>query len=114
MRFFLSFLLTMALAFVLGLILPWWSIAVAGVGVALLVHQNLLTSFLAGFFGIFALWLAVAFWLDSRNESILSKKIATIFPLEGSGILLMLITAFVGALVGGFAAMIGSSLRGKR
>lgn len=114
MRFFLATLLTIAISFLLGLFLPWWSVAVGCLLAALLVHQNLLTSFLAGFLGIFVLWFAIAFWLDYQNESILSKKVATIFPLHGSGLALMLVTSLVGALVGGFAAMIGSSIRGRR
>ena len=36
---------------------------------------------------------------------------AEIFKLGGSSILLILVTALIGGLVGGFAAMAGSSLR---
>jgi hypothetical protein len=36
-----------------------------------------------------------------KNEGILSKKIAALFPLGGSSVLLILITALVGAVVGG-------------
>jgi ABC-type antimicrobial peptide transport system permease subunit len=57
------------------------------------------------------LWGVLALWIDLKNESILSHKIAQIFPLGGSSILIILITALIGALVGGFAGMAGSSLR---
>jgi hypothetical protein len=60
--------------------------------------------------GIFLLWSIVALWIDLKNESILSHKIAQIFPLGGSSFLLILTTAVIGALVGGFAAMSGASL----
>ena len=111
MRFLLPFLLTAALSFIAGIFLPWWSIAVAAFLVALLLPQYPGASFLSGFAGIFFLWAIIALWIDVKNESILSHKIAQLFPLGGSTSLLILITAFIGGLVGGFAAMSGSSLR---
>jgi hypothetical protein len=60
--------------------------------------------------GVFLLWAIVALWIDLKNESILSHKIAQIFPLGGSSFLLILVTAVIGALVSGFAAMSGASL----
>jgi hypothetical protein len=114
MRFFLATLLIALLSFIAGLFLPWWSIAIVAFLVALLLQQGIGRSFLAGFAGIFLLWALVAFWIDVKNESLLSHKIAQLFPLGGSSFLLILITALIGALVGGFAAMAGSSLRPAR
>ncbi len=111
MRFLLSLLLIILLAFIAGIYLPWWSIAIIAFAVALLIPQSIGKSFLAGFIGIFLLWLLLAFWIDSKNESILSQKIAQLFFLGNSSISLILITATIGALVGGFAAMSGSTLR---
>jgi hypothetical protein len=113
MRFLLSILLTAVLAFVAGMYLEWWSIAIVAFLVALLLPQGLGRSFLAGFLGIFLLWGVLSLWIDIKNDSLLSNKMAGLFGLP-SGILLVLITALVGALVGGFAAMSGSSLRGRR
>ncbi len=114
MRFLLSILLTAVLAFVAGMYLEWWSIAIVAFLVALLLPQSSGRSFLAGFLGIFILWGVLAFWIDIKNDSLLSNKMAELFGLGPSGILLVLITALVGALVAGFAAMSGSSLRGVR
>lgn len=69
------------------------------------------SSFLSGLLGIFLLWAIVAFWIDIKNNSILSHKISELFRLGGSSILLIVVTALIGGLVGGFAAMAGSSLR---
>jgi hypothetical protein len=110
MRFFLATMLTALLSFIAGLFLPWWSIAIVAFIVALLMKQFIGRSFLAGFLGIFLLWTIVALWIDLKNESILSHKIAQIFPLGGSSFLLILVTAVIGGLVGGFAAMSGASL----
>lgn len=111
MRFVLTILLIAFLSFIAGLHLPWWSVAVAAFAVALLLPQSVGKGFLAGFLGVFLLWLLLSLWIDFKNEHLLSRKIALLFPLGGSSFLLILVTAFVGALVGGFAAMSGSSLR---
>ncbi len=114
MRLLLSVLLIAALGYLAGLWLPWWSIAVVAFLVTLLIPQSPGTGFLSGFLGIFIMWAIVAFWIDIQNESILSRKIAELLPLGGSSILLVLVTAIVGGLVGGFAGMAGSSIRAPR
>lgn len=111
MKFLLAVLLTALLCFIAGLYLPWWSIAPVAFLVALLLGLGVGRSFLAGFTGVFLLWALLATWIDIKNNSVLSHKIALLFPLGGSTFLLILITALVGALVGGFAAMAGGSLR---
>lgn len=111
MRFVLATLLTAAFSFIAGLFLPWWSIAIIAFLVALLVPQSRGLSFLAGFTGIFLLWGLLAIWIDIKNEGILSHKIALLFPLGGSSLALIVVTALVGAIVGGFAGMSGGSLR---
>jgi hypothetical protein len=111
MKFFVSILLTAILAFVSGLYLPWWCLVFAAFLVALLIHQRSGRAFLSGFLGVFVLWIFLAWWIDMKNDSVLSKKVAVLFPLGGSPLLLILISAIIGALVAGFAAMSGSYLR---
>jgi hypothetical protein len=111
MKFLLSTLLTLALSFISGLFLPWWGIAVVGLLVAILVRQIAGLSFLAGFLGVFLLWAGLAFWIDQKNNSILSERIAHVLPLGGSPVLLILVTGMVGGLVAGFAALTGAYLR---
>ncbi len=111
MKIILAILLTAALSFIAGIYLPWWSIALVSFIVSLFLNQKIWAGFISGFLGIFLLWGIVAFWIDIKNEHILSHKMAELFPLGGSWFLIILITAFLGALVGGFAGMSGSSLR---
>ena len=113
MRFVLAVILIALLGFIAGLFLPWWSIAVVAFLVALLLPQSNGINFLTGFTGIFLLWTIITAWIDIKNNSILSHKIAQLFPLGGSSVLLILITALIGGLVGGFAAMSGGAIRGK-
>ena len=114
MRFLLSILLIALFGFIAGLFLPWWSIAIAAFLVMILLPQGLGRSFLAGFLGIFIMWFLVALILDMKNDHILSRKIAELFKLGPASILLIFITALIGGLVAGFAAMSGSSLRPVR
>ena len=114
MKFLVAIILTGLLAFAGGLYLPWWSIAIAAFLVAVLVHQKAGKAFLAGLFGVFLLWGGLASWINMKNEGILAAKIASVLPLGGSAILLILVTGFIGGLVAGFAAMSGSYLRSSK
>ena len=111
MKFIISLLLTALLSFTAGLYLPWWSIALCAFVVAALILQQPLRAFLAGFLGVFLLWLIFSWSIDASNNQILSHRIAQIFPLGGISFLLILITAMVGGLVSGLAALSGSYLR---
>lgn len=111
MKFLLSVLLTMALALVAGLFLPWWSVALVSFLVALMLPQHAGRSFLAAFISVMLLWGGLALWIDQANQHVLSQRMSNLFPLHGNTLLLTLITALVGALLGGFAAMTGSTLR---
>jgi hypothetical protein len=111
MKFLVAILLTALLSYISGLFLPWWGIAIAALLVAVLVPQAPVSSFFAGFLGVFLLWAGMAFWFDAGNEGILSGKIANILPLGGNGILLILVTGLIGGLVGGMAAFTGKQLR---
>lgn len=114
MRFIFATLLTAILSFIAGIYLPWWSIAIIAFIIGICVRQTLLKSFLAGFLGIFILWAVLALWIDVKNESILSHKIAMLFPLGGSPGLLIMLTAITGGIVGGFAALAGASVYPKK
>lgn len=111
MKFIISLLLTALLSFTAGLYLPWWSIALCAFIVSVLILQAPLKAFLAGFLGVFLLWLIFSWSIDAANDQILSHKIAQIFPLNGISFLLILVTAIVGGLVSGLAALSGSYLR---
>src|SRR5687767_2904179 len=105
MKFFIAILLTLLLSFIAGIYIKWWwFFAVIAFLVAFLVPQNSIRTFLAGFLGIFLLWSGLAWWFDMKNDGLLSAKIASILPLGGSALMLILITGLIGGLVAGFAA----------
>ncbi len=112
MKFFTATVLTALLSFVAGIYVPfWWFFAVVSFLVAVLVHQKGAKAFFSGFLGLFILWGVLAFWIDVKNEGILSSKIAGLLPLGGSSFLLIIVTGIAGGLVAGFAATSGSYLR---
>ncbi len=111
MKFFGALILTALLAFISGLFLPWWGMALTSLLVALLIHQRSGKAFLSGLLGVFILWGGLAWWIDIKNDGVLSTKIASILPLGGNVILLIILTGVVGGLVAGMAAMGGSFLR---
>ena len=110
-KYIVSIALTGLLSFICGLYLPWWSIALAAFLVGLLIPQKPFMSYLAAFLGVFLLWEFLAWWIDYKNNSILSQKIAQLMQIGGSTGLLILLTSLVGALVAGFAALTGCYLR---
>jgi hypothetical protein len=114
MKLFLSIILTGLLCFIAGLFLPWWSIALIAFLVGLLLPQPLWAHFISGFSGVFLLWMILAIWIDQKNEHILSSKMAQVFHLGTASFLLIIVTALIGGLVGGFAAMSGGSLHKRR
>lgn len=111
MRFLAATVLILLFSFIAGLFLPWWSIAIVAFLIALIIPQSIGKSFLAGFIGVFLLWGILALWIDVKNDSVLSMKIAQLFSLGSASFVLIPVTALIGALVAGFAAMSGGSLR---
>ncbi|MEI6947733.1 hypothetical protein V9K67_11110 [Paraflavisolibacter sp. H34] len=105
-----AILLIALLSFFAGLYFPWWSLAPVAFAVALLLRPAPLWAFVSGFAGVFLLWSILAGWIDAQNDSLLSRKVAQLFSLGPSSLLLILVTALVGGLVGGFAALTGSLL----
>ena len=110
-KYILSILVTALLSFVSGLYLPWWGIAIGAFLVSAAIPQKPGFSFLSGFLGVFLLWEVLAWWIDNKNNGILSQKIAVLIPLGGSTVLLIVITSLVGALVAGSAALAGCYAR---
>jgi hypothetical protein len=116
MKLVTAIVLTAFLAYVAGIYstLPWWSFAITSLIIAVAVHQRPWKAFVAGFLGLFLLWAGMALLKDAANDHVLSTKVATILPMGGSYLVLILVTGFVGGLVSGLAALTGSFLRRSR
>jgi hypothetical protein len=112
MKNFIILILLIAVASgILQLFLPWWVISIICFVSAYLVPQKSLQAFLAGFAGIFLLWVAVAFNISHANNNLLAHKVAELLPLGGHTSLLLLVTGIVGGLVAAMSALSGSLAR---
>ncbi len=114
-KFPVSILLVALATFAIGLYgsLPWWSFAVTNFLIAIAIVQKPWVSFMSGALGVGAIWAGLATGIDMANHHLLSTKVANILPLQGSYVILIIITALVGALVGGFASLTAAYLRKK-
>lgn len=111
MKFLVSILLTALLSFALCLFMPWWSIAIAAFAVAALVPQKPGKSFVTAFIALFLLWGGLSFLISNNNHHLLAHKVSQLILKMDNPMLLVLATAFIGALVAGFAALAGSFVR---
>ncbi|MBC7934679.1 MAG: hypothetical protein H7Y86_04870 [Rhizobacter sp.] len=114
MKFIVSLILTGLLSFAACLYLPWWSISIVAFVVAALIPQKPLASFLSGFTGLFILWISLSTWISNANEHILAHKISMLIIKMDNVVMLVLVTALIGALVAGMGALTGSFLRKKQ
>jgi cbb3-type cytochrome oxidase subunit 1 len=111
-KFIISIILTAGLSFASALFLPWWSIAVVAFIVAVAIPQKPLFAFFSAATALFLLWGLQAFIIDKNNNHLLASRIADLLIHRRSYLSIIIITATVGAIVSGFAALSGSSLRG--
>ena len=102
-------LLILITAFLLNLILPWWSIAIPGLILGYFFKKGSGVSFLWGFLGVFLLWAGQATYIHLANDGILSTRIANMLGV-GSPWLVILVTGVIGGLVSGMATLTGSLL----
>ncbi len=112
MRLLLQIIAILILSFLLQTFFPWWTMAIGVFVIGYLFAHSAWKSFLAGFIGISLLWFAVAFYIDHESQSILTNKVALLFPTQTVP-LLFLLTSLIGGLVGGMASYTGSVLSYK-
>ena len=111
MKFIAAIILTALLSYAACLFLPWWSIAVAAFMVAVLIHQKPVRSFMAGFAALFLLWAVLSYVIGMNNGHVLANKVSLLILKSQSPVMLVIVTALIGALVGGLAALSGAYLR---
>ncbi|MDO3641674.1 MAG: hypothetical protein ACTHMI_05270 [Mucilaginibacter sp.] len=104
------FFIILILTFASGYFLPWWVVAIAAFLPALFIGKTPAKSFFAGFSAVFIVWAAMALFKSIPNDNMLAKRVATLMHLP-NWILLLVITALIGGLVGGMSALSGVLVR---
>jgi hypothetical protein len=105
------FLIIFVLSFAGSYFLPWWMVAIIAFLAAFWLGKTSGQSFWSGFGAVFAVWTILALMKTIPNENILADKVVQLFPIPHSWILLLLITAIIGGLVGGMSAWSGVLLK---
>lgn len=111
MKMIVSIVLIALLSAAACLYLPWWTIAIVAFLVAALIPQKPGKSFLTGFIALFILWGSLAWYLSSNNDHMLAHKVSMLILKMDSPVVLITVTALIGSVVAGFAALAGSYLR---
>lgn len=109
MKFLLQTIATIIGCFIVQYFFPWWTMAVVTLIIGYFFHNSGTISFASGFLGIGLLWLGVAYYMDFTTQSILTDKVNKLFPLN-----VFILMTIAGGLVGGFAALTGTLMRGKK
>jgi len=110
-KIYSNFIATLVLAALFAAVLPWWSVMLAAFVSSLLFHLKKGAIFFVPFFAIALFWGIYAFVLSAGNDFILTKKIAELLPLGGNPYLLILLTATLGGIAAGTAALLGSQVK---
>jgi hypothetical protein len=110
-KFIVSLFLMMLTAYAAGLFLPWWSLAFTCFLISALIPQKKWISFVTGFLSQLILWGGLSAFISIQNNHLLAHKLSTLLLKQDNPSLLILITALIGAMVGGFAAWSGSFVR---
>lgn len=97
-------------AYLLNLVLLWWSIAIPGLILGYQFNPKAGAAFGWGFLALFLLWGGQALYIHFANDSILSTRIAEMLGV-GSPYLVILITGILGGLVSGLATLTGTLLK---
>ncbi|WP_299901286.1 hypothetical protein [uncultured Aquimarina sp.] len=106
----INFIITIILAFVLSLFLPWWSIMIAAGITAISIPLKKAAVFFIPFLAILVFWSIYCFTISSANDFTLAKKISQLLQMGGNAYLLILLTGIIGGLAAGIAAIFGKQI----
>lgn len=110
MKFIIRIILIAGLSYAAMMVLPWWGVAVAAALISFLIPGHGFNVFVSGFLGVGLLWLAYAWKVDVENNSIISEKVVTLFPVSDV-LLLVIATGVIGGIVGAFSSLTGNTFR---
>lgn len=112
--FLIKVLIIAVLSFLLTFFLPWYTPFIICFLTGLVLSNKPGNNFLAGLLGVGIFWLSYALYLDIRNEHILSTRVAALFSdslhTSITGGVLLMVTTFLGALLGGLSCMAGAMI----
>lgn len=107
MKFFTSFILCPIMAYAMGLFLPWWSVAIAGLLVGGFIPQKVGFTFLSTFLGTTLVYGTLIGLVSYNNDHILANRISQLVTKQLGPSVIILISALIPGLLAGISAMTG-------
>ena len=116
MKLFLAIILIAILSAIAEYFFPWWTMAIVAFVISLVMGLKPVKGLLAGCLGIAIFWLVAVLMRDIPNDHILSRKMSMLIFHFSNYPLLIVLTVFIGAIIGGLAGWSGALLgnRGKK
>ena len=107
MRTLINTILIAGFSYLAHIYIPfWWFFAIVAFIVSFAFGKKGFSSFLAGFLGVFLLWLFLNIGNSLANDFLLVNKMANLVGAPHSSILI-LVSALIGGLVAGFSSLSG-------
>lgn len=110
MRFLLAALLTALAAYFALMVMPWWIPMPAAFVIALLLPMKKGTAFMATGLGAAACYTLICLLTDNANQHILSTRMATLFHLPASWLMIP-VTALAGFVTAGLGGWTGAAFK---
>lgn len=107
----IQLLLIALFSFLAQLILPWWSIAIVAFMICFWRSRRADSALGEGFLGIALVWLAYALLIHLRTEGVFTSRMGLLLLKSTSPLWMLVITPFLGGLVGGIAGIAGYYIR---
>jgi hypothetical protein len=110
MKFLLFTLLSALLVVFLNIVAPYWAVMIALTVLAGIIRPSGWGGFFGGGLGMGLVWLGQTVYISAVTSSTLPDKMGALMGL-GSGLNLMLLTAVLGFILGGFSGLLGVMFR---
>lgn len=110
MKFLLFTLLSALLVVFLNIVVPYWVVMIALAVLAVLIRPSVWGGFFGGGLGMGLAWLGRTVYISAVTSSTLPDKMGALMGL-GSGLSLMVLTAVLGFILGGFSGLLGVMFR---
>ncbi|WEK18424.1 MAG: hypothetical protein P0Y49_16670 [Candidatus Pedobacter colombiensis] len=104
------FIVIIILSFLFQMVLPWWIIIIISFVTCGLIGKTGKIALWAPFFAILLLWTVMALFKSLPNNNILAMRVAEMFGVQ-SWILILILTALLGAFTAGISGFCGYHFR---
>lgn len=109
MKFIFKTIITIILAYICGLFLPFWAGAICIALLNIVYKSPFVSSLLSGLIGMSLAWTMYSWWLTEGPSMVIHGQISELFKLEP--VQMHFLIGAVGGLLGGSAAFLGYSIQ---